>query len=894
MNDICFTDEASCTFTCKDSLPTCVLFKKNLNASGGINFKKLESIRMDSILANLDSNANSYNLDLLKISSASGGLDWTNDDKGGVSGLLKNMVVKSDKDWASRDESATTVQTVAGDIDFYASVSINDLKVKSGLVNAGTGDEVAPVDISNDGALKAGGNKFTGTKTFTKQVKATEAIVKKIVNLKEINDLDVEDFKDKAVYSESMYDPDQIMTQTITGAWTLSRGVNVTGPMVVQGEIDGVAVDDFVQKHMAQFDKNIPKVTFSKGLTVTGDVDATGTNFKSTLDSFMANRIKLSTADTVENKLRFSGAVEFKDANGNLVDMTVTALNNIPANTWALTGADDTQKVNIKTVFNQDTVIINGNLVSNDLHGTDLSAKYADALKINEDAVIAGPGVVTFAEDTVLEGQKLKGTLPPNLNNTLKPLMEDVSKFVGNLHNFYADNIVNVIPKLDQEIRIAKKLDLGIVSYLDEVTQPRYLAIDLDDKKELTFNASKISALELDENLYSMNYRIDSLCSWKDSCLCQSSVLASPLDSVARAESQDRRFSFKLKSGTFVLTSNAQSSSADCIKAGDGNQLIISGVFDNPESVDVSMIVLTPTTIGSALKSEDLNLINPTTSTKVGYVKSAVMWEVGTGIYLAVASGFPNKMIAVFRYDRTNPAQGWVRENDLETGEDISHLKAFTFSNLTKIHTHLYAVRDLKVSVMWMSDIKEIVVYHQVYKPEDGSPPSMAEVPEIVGAPGLVDYEVFLHEDKTEAAAQVTLLVAQNYKFDLGPDISVVVTLVWDPAYGQFIPAIVPDNVQHIGGQMVKLESASISNHDVLIVAEVTRLSVYRFIPYQGLSLIDQVETGVISDFAVTKKNIRSDTLNIYVIEADKKSRMFRLYTDDTVPTISLKHGNYQ
>ena len=47
-------------------------------------------------------------------------------------------------------------------------------------------------------------------------------------------------------------------------------------------------------------------------------------------------------------------------------------------------------------------------------------------------------------------------------------------------------------------------------------------------------------------------------------------------------------------------------------------------------------------------------------------------------------------------------------------------------------------------------------------------------------------------------------------------------------------------------------------------------------------------------DFAVTKKNIQSDTLNIYVIEADKKTRMFRLYTQDTVPTISLKHGYYQ
>lgn len=605
MNDICFTDETSCTLTCDDSLPTCVHFMKNLKASGGINFNTLESIRMSSILDNLDSNANSYNLDLLKITSASGGLDWTNDqDKGAVSGLLKNMVVKSDKDWSSRDESATTAQTVAGDIDLYASVSINDLKVESGLVNKGTADEVAPVDISIDGALKAGGNQFTGTKTFTKQVKASEATITKMVNLKEINDLDVEDFKNKAVYSESMDDPDFAMTQTITGAWTLSRGINVQGPMVVDGEIDEVAVDDFVQKHLAQFDKNIPKVTFSNGVTVTGDVDATGTAFKSTLDSFMANRIKLSTEDTVQNKLRFSGAVEFKDAIGNLVDITVTSLNNIPAATWALTGSDDLQKVDIKTVFNQDTVIVNGNLVSNDLHGTDLSDKYGDALKINEDAVIAGPGVVTFAEDTVLLGQKLTGTLPPNLNNTLKPLMEDVSKFVGNLHNFYTANIVNVIPKLDQEIRIAKKLDLGMVSYLDEVTHPRYLAIDLDDKKELTFNASQISSLELDENLYSMNYKVDSLCSWKDTCLCQTSVLASPLDSVTRAESQDRIFSFKLDSGTFVLTSNAQSYSDDCVKAGDGNQLIISGVFDNPESVDVSMIVLTPTTIGSALKSE--------------------------------------------------------------------------------------------------------------------------------------------------------------------------------------------------------------------------------------------------------------------------------------------------
>ena len=97
---------------------------------------------------------------------------------------------------------------------------------------------------------------------------------------------------------------------------------------------------------------------------------------------------------------------------------------------------------------------------------------------------------------------------------------------------------------------------------------------------------------------------------------------------------------------------------------------------------------------------------------------------------------------------------------------------------------------------MWMSEIKEILVYRQEVIPGDVAKPALTTVPEIVGAPGLVDYEVFIHEDKAEDAAQVTLLIAQNYKFDLGPDILVVVTLVFDPEYSQFIPAIVPDNVQ--------------------------------------------------------------------------------------------------
>ena len=92
---------------------------------------------------------------------------------------------------------------------------------------------------------------------------------------------------------------------------------------------------------------------------------------------------------------------------------------------------------------------------------------------------------------------------------------------------------------------------------------------------------------------------------------------------------------------------------------------------------------------------------------------------------------------------------------------------------------------------MWSTEVKEIVIYRQMIQD-----PVLTNIQGVVGVPGLVDYEVFLHQDKIEDTAQVTLLIGQNYEFFLGPDISVVMTLVWDKEYGQYIPAIVPDNVQ--------------------------------------------------------------------------------------------------
>merc|ERR1719341_2531239 len=138
-----------------------------------VTVDKIDTVKMNSVLGDLDSNTNSYNLDELKITF--GGLDWTNDKAaGGVSDLMKNLVVKSNKDWSSRDDTATTVQTISADVDFKDTATVTDLDVTSGLVNAGDAtNEVNPQAIKRDAALKVGGNTFTGAKTFAKKVEGT-------------------------------------------------------------------------------------------------------------------------------------------------------------------------------------------------------------------------------------------------------------------------------------------------------------------------------------------------------------------------------------------------------------------------------------------------------------------------------------------------------------------------------------------------------------------------------------------------------------------------------------------------------------------------------------------------------------------------------------------------
>ena len=72
------------------------------------------------------------------------------------------------------------------------------------------------------------------------------------------------------------------------------------------------------------------------------------------------------------------------------------------------------------------------------------------------------------------------------------------------------------------------RLNLGNIGYLEEVKVPNYLKLD-----SLTGPIRKIvltSALELDDNVYSINAKAISVCSWNSSCSCESTIVASPID----------------------------------------------------------------------------------------------------------------------------------------------------------------------------------------------------------------------------------------------------------------------------------------------------------------------------------------------------------------------------
>ena len=67
-----------------------------------------------------------------------------------------------------------------------------------------------------------------------------------------------------------------------------------------------------------------------------------------------------------------------------------------------------------------------------------------------------------------------------------------------------------------------------------------------------------------------------------------------------------------------------------------------------------------------------------------------------------------------------------------------------------------------------------------------------------------------------------------------------------------------------------------------------------RFIPYQGLRLVDSIKVGHIVDFTVFKSQVDGDELlSVYVLEAGMRVKMYHLKTENHVPTINLVFGRY-
>ena len=631
IDDLCLIDEA-CTITCTGVDGDCVIFKDDLTAQGGINFENLESLKMTDVLSKLDSNTNDYNLDSLHLTGAEANLDWTDDGPKSdddeslyVSQLYNFLVTRSDKDWMDRDDDQATIkQVIEGDVTLDGTVAFEDVVLDSGVVNENTDEAVDLVAISTDGATLAGNNVFSTHKSFA-NIETVKAKFSKLSGVVEINDINIADYRDKALVTDDENNPDNSdFEQEMTQSMTLSNGIIVgvlddqddlvSGKLRVENHIDGVEVEDLVSRGVQAPGKNIPKVTFNENIKVDGNVVATGSDFSTTLESFMTNRIKLSSSDTVAQSLKFSGDVTINN------DITVDKLNNIPSNTWVKTGFDTEveQHITAPVEFNHDKVSINGDLVSDDINDVDLSDKYEDAIKIDVDCVINGPNLI-FEQQTTLVNERLSGDLPEKFNDALGDLITDLGTFVRNLYDFYSDNIVNVIPILDQEIRVAQKLDFGNIAYLEQALVPAY--IKYDTIKDGNFNASLVSAVELDDNLYAINFHDSQVCEWiqdpdsNPDCFCQESIVASPLDLdpvkiikgeplfEGRVQTKARMFTFTLPSGTFSINAGVDSHSNTCSDNSDMDKpLVVSGVMNNPDVVDQKLNVLSPAMVAVAIK----------------------------------------------------------------------------------------------------------------------------------------------------------------------------------------------------------------------------------------------------------------------------------------------------
>ena len=150
------------------------------------------------------------------------------------------------------------------------------------------------------------------------------------------------------------------------------------------------------------------------------------------MDNFFADAVNTGDISTIARNLQFTGKVAITGP------VTVSKLNDIPASTWVETGQGSTEQViSAGKVFSK-LVTVQGNVVSDDIAGTDLGDKFTDAMKIDEDALITGPSV-TFSAETTLASENLRAPLEEVFDTLMEDFVTQISLVVDKLYAYYTE-----------------------------------------------------------------------------------------------------------------------------------------------------------------------------------------------------------------------------------------------------------------------------------------------------------------------------------------------------------------------------------------------------------------------------------------------------------------------
>jgi len=144
----------------------------------------------------------------------------------------------------------------------------------------------------------------------------------------------------------------------------------------------------------------------------------------------------------------------------------------------------------------------------------------------------------------------------------------------------------------------------------------------------------------------------------------------------------------------------------------------------------------------------------------------------------------------------------------------------------------------------------------------------------------------------------VLLIVAGNIQLEIGTDAATVSSFVYNTTSNKYKVALLPDNVQVVGDRLVKMVSAKVARHTVVFLAESNRLSIYKYVPYQGLRLVKSLKAENILDFAVYSQwGTKGEQVMVYMLEGDAgypQSKLYTLKVTGTVPTVKLSFSHYQ